>query len=179
MKELNHLEAQGMTLTPQKTSLNIPRLRRSGETAKDEHNKDDEKDENEDGSNGNGDNGNGSGSVGGGGTTGGGSTSGGGSGSSVSSNCRKFLTAVWVIAVGEPTPAGEIVASVITVWVAGELLYEVITCRKNAADINYCIEQYDKCMDGSLGNEHSGGWGYSICSRCLDRCRAQGYWVCP
>ena len=179
VKELNHLEAQGMTLTPQKTSLNIPRLRRSGETAKDEHNKDDEKDENEDGSNGNGDNGNGSGSVGGGGTTGGGSTSGGGSGSSVSSNCRKFLTAVWVIAVGEPTPAGEIVASVITVWVAGELLYEVITCRKNAADINYCIEQYDKCMDGSLGNEHSGGWGYSICSRCLDRCRAQGYWVCP
>lgn len=173
VKELNHLEAQGMTLTPQKTSLNIPRLRRSGETAKDEHNKDDEKDENEDGSNGNGDNGNGSGSVGGGGTTGGGSTSGGGSGSSVSSNCRKFLTAVWVIAVGE------IVASVITVWVAGELLYEVITCRKNAADINYCIEQYDKCMDGSLGNEHSGGWGYSICSRCLDRCRAQGYWVCP
>ena len=37
--------------------MNIPRLRRSGETAKDEHNKDDEKDENEDGSNGNGDNG--------------------------------------------------------------------------------------------------------------------------
>ena len=181
VKELDHLEAQGMTLTPQKTSLNIPRLRRSGETAKDEHNKDDEKDENEDGSNGNGDNGNGSGSVGGGGTTGGGSTSGGGSGSSVSSNCRKFLTAVWVIAVGEPTPAGEIVASVITVWVAGELLYEVITCRKSYSA--YCTEQYEKCQNDKKSpwsKPNSGGtWGTSMCLDCMRKCEIRGFWVCP
>jgi hypothetical protein len=55
-----------------------------------------------------------------------GNESGGGWGAS----CRKFLATVWVIAVGEPTPAGEIVASVITVVVGGILLYEVVTCPK-------------------------------------------------
>ena len=176
VKELNHLEAQGMTLTPQKTRLNIPRLRNSSETTKDEDDGGGNNGGGGSGDDGNGDNDGGSG--GGGGAIGGG-VPGGGASSGVSPGCRKFLTAVWVIAVGEPTPAGEIVASVITVWVAGELLYEVITCRKNAVDVNYCIKMYDKCMDGSLGNEHSGGWGYSICSRCLNRCRAQGLWVCP
>lgn len=42
-------------------------------------------------------------------------------------SCRKFIASGWAIAVGEPTPAGEIVMSVVTI---GYLLYEVIVCLK-------------------------------------------------
>ena len=93
-----------------------------------------------------------------------GNESGGGWGAS----CRKFLATVWVIAVGEPTPAGEIVASVITVVVGGILLYEVVTCPKPLS-VNECIEKYVDCV------EHTSGYG---CDMCLHRCRSSGHWDC-
>jgi hypothetical protein len=73
-----------------------------------------------------------------------------------------------VIAVGEPTPAGEIVASVITVVVGGILLYEVVTCPKPLS-VNECIEKYVDCV------EHTSGYG---CDMCLHRCRSSGHWDC-
>ena len=45
---------------------------------------------------------------------------------SVGGWCRKFLATTWAIAIGEPTPAGEIVAAITTVVVGGILLYEII-----------------------------------------------------
>lgn len=59
-----------------------------------------------------------------------GNESGGGWGSSGT----KFLATVRTIAVGEPTPAGEIAASVITVVVGGILLYEVVACSKSQSE---------------------------------------------
>lgn len=58
--------------------------------------------------------------------------------------CAKFLASRWTIAVGEPTPLGEIVMSVATIVVAGVLLYEVITC-KTATD-NSANPHYSYCM---------------------------------
>lgn len=48
----------------------------------------------------------------------------------VPEGCRAFLATVWTIAVGEPTPAGEIVASIISIYLAGVMMYEVVTCKK-------------------------------------------------
>ena len=52
------------------------------------------------------------------------------SGGSFGDSCRKFLAATWAIAIGEFTPAGEIVASVVIVIIGGILLYEVVVCAK-------------------------------------------------
>ncbi|GHE36971.1 hypothetical protein [Sphingobacterium griseoflavum] len=84
--------------------------------------------------------------------------------------CRKFLATGWVIAVGEPTPAGEIVMSVATVVVAGVLLYEVITCRTSGTSGNpnqsYCQLRYAGCKS-SIPNG---------CHICLRYCLVQGTW---
>ena len=88
-----------------------------------------------------------------------------GGGTSIGDSCRKFLATTWLIAVGEPTPAGEIVASVATVVVAGVLLYEVIVC-KSSSDVDYCIERFKDCVDQP----------YDRCSTCLKFCIVQGYW---
>ena len=57
------------------------------------------------------------------------------------------MAATWAIAVGEPTPTEEIVASVITVYVGAMLLYEVIVCKKsyptNRAE---CQERYEDSL---------------------------------
>lgn len=45
--------------------------------------------------------------------------------------CRKITATVWTIAIGEPTPFGEIVASVATVFTAAGFIYEVILCKEN------------------------------------------------
>lgn len=58
--------------------------------------------------------------------------------------CRTFLATVWTIAIGEPTPTGEIVASVATVVVAEILLYEVVTCKKNSLNKDECIEKIQR-----------------------------------
>jgi len=92
-----------------------------------------------------------------------GNESGGGWGAS----CRKFLATVWVIAVGEPTPAGEIVASVITVVVGGILLYEVVTCAKNnQSNYEYCQQRFRNCYSPIFDG----------CSICLQYCLVQGSW---
>ncbi len=81
------------------------------------------------------------------------------------SSCRTFLATVWTIAVGEPTPAGEIVASVITVYIAGKLLYEVVVCRKSNRDD--CQRKYEDCVEYNWQKD---------CSSCLQYCIVQGYW---
>ena len=100
---------------------------------------------------------------------------------SVPSYCRVFLTTIWNLAVGEPTLAGEVVASVMTVWIAGEMFYEVITCLKSSDIRQFCQEKYNDCMeyDSKWNKEHSGGWGATMCSQCYVYCLAQGIWDCP
>ena len=96
--------------------------------------------------------------------------------------CRKITATVWTIAIGEPTPAGEIVASIVTLAVAGVYVYEVVVCAsQQSSNTSYCNEKYNECMEGK---EHSGlnsgGWGYSECRRCHEYCLAQGgIWDCP
>lgn len=99
----------------------------------------------------------------------------------VSEGCRSFLATTWAIAVGEPTPAGEVVALVTTVIVAGVLLYEVITCRANSLDINDCIEKYEDCMEfnPAWAAPGSGNAGSSMCDACLKYCQTQNVWDCP
>jgi hypothetical protein len=92
-----------------------------------------------------------------------GSESGGGIGGS----CSTFLATTWAIAIGEPIPAGEIVASVITIIVGGILLYEIITCSGSNSDTSdYCLERYEDCYSPI----------YNGCSTCLQFCNTQGYW---
>lgn len=104
----------------------------------------------------------------------------------ISPGCRKFLASIWVIAVGEPTPYGEIVASVATVVVyvggAAVLMYEVVTCsQKVDPNREFCIEEYYKCIQAgdARSKENSGGWGYTICRRCQEDCLHYGGWYCP
>lgn len=66
------------------------------------------------------------------------------------------LAQVWTIALIEPTPIGETVATILTVGILG---YYAIT----RAD---CIDEYVRC---------GGGWQ---CSDCLHYCIVQGNWNC-
>ena len=89
--------------------------------------------------------------------------------SDIGGTCRKILATTWAIALGEPTPVGEIVASVVTVIVGGVLLYEVVLCTYNAVtnpNYGYCISKWAKCygMDNA-------------CEQCFRYCMAQnGTW---
>lgn len=94
-----------------------------------------------------------------------GNESGGGWGAS----CRSFLATVWTIAVGEPTPYGEVVAAVVTVVVGGILLYEVVTCAKKTVD---CTEKVVDCYKNSSIPD-------DMCTECLRYCQGQGEWDCP
>lgn len=88
--------------------------------------------------------------------------------------CTRFLTTTWAIAVGEPTPTGEIVASVITVIVGGILLYEVITCSDTSGSTGgsryeYCQNKFENCYSPIPNG----------CGTCLQYCLTQGYWPTP
>ncbi|MBR2359447.1 MAG: hypothetical protein IKA75_03400 [Bacteroidaceae bacterium] len=103
----------------------------------------------------------------------------------VPEGCRSFLATVWTIAVGEPTPLGDIVAIVSTIYVGGVMVYEIIACTKEQSEeeenLEYCTNKYIECTDTKpdWAKEHSGGFGYSICNRCLEYCINQKYWQCP
>lgn len=91
------------------------------------------------------------------------------SGGSLGGSCRKFLATTWAIALGEPTPVGEIVASVATVIIGGILLYEVVVCAANTID---CSAKYVECVSkGSLPS-----WK---CNDCRVYCEGQHVWDCP
>jgi hypothetical protein len=83
-------------------------------------------------------------------------------------SCSKFLATTWAIAIGEPTPAGEIVATVMTVMVGGLLLYEVIVCSSSSdsSDYNHCQQKYQNCYSPIPDG----------CGICLQFCLVQGYW---
>ncbi len=84
-------------------------------------------------------------------------------------SCRRFLATVWVIAVGGPTPAREIVASVATVIVGGILLYEVVVCTVETIN---CSVKYAECVnEGRLPS-----WQ---CFDCFKYCQGQNVWDCP
>jgi len=99
-----------------------------------------------------------------------GSEEGGGGG--FGSQCRKFLATGWAIAVGEPTPLGEIVMSVVTVYYAGSMLYEVITCPKQGTNENLCGHYFGLCM-ADIRNSRA------LCAGCLAICIPTGQWICP
>ena len=82
-------------------------------------------------------------------------------------SCRSFLAAVWTIAVGELTPLGEIVASVITVVYAGVLMYQVIVCQANdTANWQYCQDKFMNCVSSIPDG----------CSVCFRYCIQNGVW---
>ena len=84
-----------------------------------------------------------------------------------SGTCRSFLAAVWTIAVGEITPVGEIVASVITVVCAGILMYQVVVCKANDyANWQYCQERFQGCVSSIPDG----------CGVCLQYCLQNGAW---
>jgi hypothetical protein len=99
------------------------------------------------------------------------------SGGGISGWCRKFLATVWVIAIGEPTPAGEVVASVVTVILGSVLLYEVITCSSSSSSSNYyisnaeCGVKYAECVEDGIPQ--------SQCYSCFVYCQGQHIWTCP
>lgn len=81
--------------------------------------------------------------------------------------CRTFLATNWAIAVGEPTPFGEIVAAVYTIYVGATLLYEVTVCKdSSSSDYEYCQEKFERC-DSPIPDG---------CSECLQYCLTQGEW---
>ena len=106
-------------------------------------------------------------------------------GITVPEECRSFLVTVWTIAIGEPTPAGDIVASIATFYVGGLLMYEVIACSISSSEVNnnrdYCINKYIECINNNpdWAKDNSGGYGYTMCRRCQEFCDLQGYWSCP
>lgn len=87
------------------------------------------------------------------------------SGGSFGDSCRKFLAATWTIAIGEPTPVGEVVASIATVIVGGILLYEVVVCTVEKKK-SYCEERYENCSSPIPDG----------CHHCLGFCQFYGYW---
>lgn len=82
--------------------------------------------------------------------------------------CRKFLATTWAIAIGEPTPAGEVVASLVTVFVAGVWLYEVVVCSKTNLNYDFCQEKWENCWapPSTINN----------CEQCYRFCVQQGFW---
>lgn len=103
----------------------------------------------------------------------------------VPEGCRSFLATIWTIAVGEPTPAGEIVAAIATLYIAGVLVYEVVTCENNSYNDTDnsvdCEKEYNYCMkyDKEWSKRDSGGYGFTMCDRCYRYCQAQNVWDCP
>lgn len=89
------------------------------------------------------------------------SESGGGNTGGGNGWCRRFLATTWTIAIGEPTPAGEIVASIVTV---GVMLYEITVCKQHSSD--ECLVKFESCYSPIPDG----------CAICLQFCRIQGYW---
>lgn len=87
-------------------------------------------------------------------------------------SCRKFLATTWTIAIGEPTPYGEIVASILTVVVGGILLYEIIVCAIEGAGSVDCSAKYAECVN----NGYLPSWR---CYDCFVYCQGQNVWDCP
>ncbi|WP_455963037.1 hypothetical protein [Bacteroides bouchesdurhonensis] len=103
----------------------------------------------------------------------------------IPASCRKFLATIWTIAVGEPTAAGEIVASVasVTVLVGSTLvfMYEVIVCAAEESEDFDCANEYGICMGngGKWTERNSGGWGRTMCELCFRYCQKEHVWECP
>lgn len=173
IQELNHLAAQGMTLKTTNNTSSFPRLRNSSE---------------------------GSGETGGwfddwfGEGDGDHKEDGEGSDSSINipPGCRTFLSAIWIVATVEPTPAGEVIAFIGTVTlVTGAIMYQYMACPAEStgsettdkADIEqYCQKKYEDCINNNKewAKPNSGGWGKSMCNACFDFCVGQnGVWDCP
>ena len=97
--------------------------------------------------------------------------------------CRSIYSAVAPYVFGTLTEMGEIVVSVSEVMVGGVALIMSVLCVSDTDQFRAeCAEKYRDCMDkkGPWSKEHSGGWGYTMCARCLEFCRAQhGVWDCP
>ena len=90
------------------------------------------------------------------------------------------LLSVWSIALAEPTPIGEVIATAVTIYIGAVLVAELVTeCYESDVistpyiDINYCIDLYVQCTDVTPKDD---------CSTCLNYCGTQGEWpyqLCP
>ena len=106
--------------------------------------------------------------------------------------CRDLTGTVWGIALAEPTPYGEVGATIgtalIYIGAAATIIYEVVSCDEyeeggtitgtnTQYNIGECIEFYDQCQ--RMGGWQSTIWnGSSECKHCLDDCRSNGTWNC-
>ena len=83
----------------------------------------------------------------------------------IQSWCASSISVVWLAAVAEPTPFGELVATGATVVWAGVLLYEfIVKCTEHSSKLtrDECIDLYsDHCVSGP-------------CDVCLQYCITQG-----
>lgn len=85
-------------------------------------------------------------------------------------SCRTFLATAWAIAIGEPTPIGEIVYSVVLIYAGAQLLYEVTVCSRQ---VNCEDEYFDCVMSGKYKDKPN------MCNDCFRYCQGQNVWDCP
>lgn len=88
--------------------------------------------------------------------------------------CKEGLSTVWLVAVAEPSPVGELIATGATLIVGGYLLYQyMVHCYVSPGyTVEECLELYIKCMN--LPGEYEGG----RCYDCYRYCEAQKVWNC-
>ncbi len=84
------------------------------------------------------------------------------------SECGSFgrgeLSAVWAVALVEPTPVGEVVATVVTAAVVVKVVVDKVI------DVKYCIDKYNDCIEYSKYPNK--------CYDCFRYCTGQGIWRC-
>ena len=94
--------------------------------------------------------------------------------------CRKITATVWTIAIGEPTPFGEIVPLLLLFLLRQDSFMRLFCVKKMRETAIWILHgKYVGCTGTSYGDPNTGGWGYTMCQRCFDYCVAQGVWSCP
>lgn len=86
--------------------------------------------------------------------------------------CKKIVSTVWMAALVEPSPFGEALATAVTLYVGGMIIYEYLVCRDSASSSN-CIDLFTQCVTYRWQQD---------CSTCLSNCIVQGSWprwMCP
>lgn len=76
---------------------------------------------------------------------------------------QRFLASVWVVAIAEPTPVGEVVAITLSAIAASYLIV------KMTERVTMCINRYVMCQEDTP---------WLDCYFCLRYCTAQGVWNC-
>lgn len=97
-------------------------------------------------------------------------------------SCRKIYESVCSYVVGAVITTGEIVVSVSSTVIAGAVVFAIVLCSDTPQYKKECEEKYADCIaaGGRWTYPNSGGYGYTMCARCLEYCKLQhGDWDCP